>query len=133
MPANRQHSDSCCAHLSSSVLRVLGYASYLRLEDEEVYTRLDQPLADRREVVPFGNNPYPSCDNVSSFLLSFLLFLITFPFRLIPILLTFNTITMEPIVVKFGGICVLMTQSWLRLMQPGRDMKTFKCQVGRGR
>ena len=73
MPANHHHSNSYCADLSSSVPHVLGYASYLRLEDEEVYTHLDQPLVDCWEVVPFGNNPYPSRDDVSLFFFSFIL------------------------------------------------------------
>ena len=46
------------------VPRVVGYNAALRIEDPEAYTRLDLPLADRRDVVPFGDNPYPTLDEV---------------------------------------------------------------------
>ena len=53
------------------VPRVVGYNAALRIEDPEAYTRLDLPLADQRDVVPFGDNPYPTLDEVSVPFLSF--------------------------------------------------------------
>ena len=44
---------------------VVGYNAALCIEDPEAYTRLDLPLADQRDVVPFGDNPYPTLDEVS--------------------------------------------------------------------
>ena len=48
---------------------VVGYNATLCIEDPEAYTHLDQPLADARDVVLFGDNPYPTLDEVSTFLL----------------------------------------------------------------
>ena len=61
--------NSCTRHQFGLVPHVVGYNTTLRIEDLEVYTCLDQPLADARDVVPFGDNPYPTLDEVSSFLL----------------------------------------------------------------
>ena len=53
------------------VPRVVGYNAALCIKDPEAYTRLDLPLADRCDVVPFGDNPYPTLDEVNiSFLLA---------------------------------------------------------------
>ena len=49
------------------VPRVVGYNAALHIEDPEAYTCLDQPLADAWDVVPFGDNPYPSLDEVNTF------------------------------------------------------------------
>ena len=62
----------------SPVPRVVGYNAALRIEDPEAYTWLDLPLADRRNVVPFGDNPYPTLDEVSIFFLPSCLYLLIF-------------------------------------------------------
>ena len=60
------------------VPHVVGYNAALRIEDPEAYTHLDLPLADQRDIVPFGDNPYPTLDEAS----------ISFP-SLLPLLLIF--------------------------------------------
>ena len=62
MPSSRRTSRT--HHQFGSVPRVVGYNAALRIEDPEAYTRLDLPLADHRDVVPFGDNPYPTLDEV---------------------------------------------------------------------
>ena len=65
MPPVCNNSRTC--HQFSSVPCVIGYNAALRIKDPEAYTRLDQPLADAWDVVPFGDNPYPTLDEVSAF------------------------------------------------------------------
>ena len=64
------HNTSCTHCQFSPIPCVVGYNAALHIEDPEAYTRLDLPLADQRDVVPFGDNPYPTLDEVNiSFLL----------------------------------------------------------------
>ena len=75
MPPSRRTSRT--RRQFSPVPRVVGYNAALHIEDPEAYTRLDLPLADQRNVVPFGDNPYPTLDEVIisfSFLSSLILF-----------------------------------------------------------
>ena len=65
MPPTRNNSHT--RHQFSSIPRVIGYNAALCIEDPEAYTRLDQPLANAQDVVPFGDNPYPTLDEVSTF------------------------------------------------------------------
>ena len=60
MPPSRNTSRTRCQF--GPVPRVVGYNAALRIENPKAYTRLDLPLADRRDVVPFGDNPYPTLD-----------------------------------------------------------------------
>ena len=64
MPPACNNSRTC--HQFSPIPCVVGYNAALRIEDPEAYTHLDQPLADARDVVPFGDNPYPTLDEVSA-------------------------------------------------------------------
>ena len=43
---------------------VVGYNAALCIEDPEAYTCLDQPLANAQDVVPFGDHPYPTLNEV---------------------------------------------------------------------
>ena len=61
------HNNSQTHRQFGPVPRVVGYNTALHIEDPEVYTCLDQPLADARDVVPFGDHPYPTLDEVSTF------------------------------------------------------------------
>ena len=63
MPPARNNSHT--RRQFGSVPRVVGYNTTLRIEDPEAYTRLDQPLANVWDVVPFGDNPHPTLDEVS--------------------------------------------------------------------
>ena len=63
MPPSRNNSRTCCQF--SPVPHVVGYNATLHIKDPEAYTRLDLPLADQCDVVPFGDNPYPTLDEVS--------------------------------------------------------------------
>ena len=65
MPPARNNSRT--RHQFGPVPCVVGYNAALCIEDPEAYTRLDQPLADAWDVVPFGDNPYPTLDEVSTF------------------------------------------------------------------
>ena len=65
MPPARNNSCTHCQF--GSVPCVVGYNAALRIEDPEAYTHLDQPLADAQDVVSFGDNPYPTLDEVSTF------------------------------------------------------------------
>ena len=65
MPPACNNSRTC--RQFGSVPCVVGYNAALHIEDPEAYTRLDQPLVDARDVVPFGDNPYPTLDEVSTF------------------------------------------------------------------
>jgi hypothetical protein len=47
------------------VPRVMGYSAILDTNEDEVFTRLDLPLMDPRDVVPYTTPEYPSLDNVS--------------------------------------------------------------------
>jgi hypothetical protein len=47
------------------VPRVMGYSAILDHNEDEVFTRLDLPLMDPRDVVPYTTPEYPSLDNVS--------------------------------------------------------------------
>ena len=60
------------------VPHVVGYNAALHIEDPEAYTCLDLPLADCHDIVPFGDNPYPTLDEVSIFFLSSCLYLLIF-------------------------------------------------------
>ena len=62
MPPSRNNSRT--HRQFGPVPRVVGYNAALHIDDSEVYTRLDLPLADHRDVVPFGDNPYPTLDEV---------------------------------------------------------------------
>ena len=74
MPPSHNTSRTRCQF--GPVPRVVGYNAALCIEDPEAYTRLDLPLADRCDVVPFGDNPYPTLDEVIISLLFSLLLLI---------------------------------------------------------
>ena len=65
MPLARN--NSCTHRQFSPVPHVVGYNAALHIEDPEVYTHLDLPLADVRDVVPCGDNPYPTLDEVITF------------------------------------------------------------------
>ena len=66
MPASRTTaSSSRPSPATAPVPRSLGYAAYLDHNEDEVFTRLDQTLMDRREVVPFNLPEYPGHDEVS--------------------------------------------------------------------
>ena len=67
------HNTSCNCHQFGPVPHVVGYNAALCIEDPEAYTRLDLPLADRRDVIPFGDNPYPTLDEVNISFSSFYL------------------------------------------------------------
>ena len=67
MPPTRNNSHT--RRQFGPVPRVVGYNAALHIEDPKVYTRLDQPLADVHDVIPFGDNPYPTLDEVSPFFL----------------------------------------------------------------
>ena len=47
------------------VPRVMGYSALFDINTDEVFTRLDLPIMDPREVVPYTTVDYPSRDNVS--------------------------------------------------------------------
>ena len=76
MPPLRNTSRTC--RQFGPIPRVVGYNAALRIEDPEAYTRLDLPLADRRDIVPFGDNPYPTSDEVIFSLFFLLFFLLIF-------------------------------------------------------
>ena len=65
MPSSRRTSRT--RRQFGPVPRVVGYNAALRIEDPEAYTHLDLPWADHHDVVPFGDNPYPTLDEVSIF------------------------------------------------------------------
>ena len=50
------------------VPRVQGYSVLTDTNEDSVFTRLDLPLADRREVVPYLSAEYPTRDEVRRFL-----------------------------------------------------------------
>ena len=49
---------------------VQGYSVLTDTNEDSVFTRLDLPLSDTREVVPYLSAEYPSRDEVCSFLFS---------------------------------------------------------------
>ena len=52
---------------SLPVPRVQGYSVLTDTDEDSVFTCLDLPLADPREVVPYLSAEYPSRDEVCSF------------------------------------------------------------------
>ena len=62
MPAQR---TSTVSSRTRPVPRVMGYSALFDLNTDEVFTRLDLPIMDPREVVPYTTVDYPSRDNVS--------------------------------------------------------------------
>ena len=44
---------------------VMGYSALFDINPDEVFTHLDLPLMDPRDVVPYTTVNYPSRDNVS--------------------------------------------------------------------
>ena len=62
MPAQRTSTVSSCTR---PVPRVMGYSALFDLNTNEVFTRLDLPIMDPQEVVPYTAVDYPSRDNVS--------------------------------------------------------------------
>ena len=62
MPPQR---TTTVSHRTRPVPRVMGYSALFDLNTDEVFTRLDLPLMDPREVVPYTTINYPSRDNVS--------------------------------------------------------------------
>ena len=65
MPPARNNSHT--RHQFGPVPHIVGYNAALHIEDPEAYTRLDLPLADIHDIVPFGDNPYPTLDEVITF------------------------------------------------------------------
>ena len=65
MPAIR----SSINHRNLPVPRVQGYSVLTDNNEDSVFTRLDLPLADRREVIPYLSAEYPSRDEVCYLLL----------------------------------------------------------------
>ena len=45
----------------------MGYSALFDINTDEVFTRLDLPIMDPREVVPYTTVDYPTRDNVSRF------------------------------------------------------------------
>ena len=64
MPAQR---TSTVSHRTHPVPCVMGYSALFDLNTDEVFTRLDLPIMDPREVVPYTTVDYPTRDNVSLF------------------------------------------------------------------
>ena len=59
------HHTSTVDHCTRPVPRVMGYSALFDLNTDEVFTRLDLPLMDPRDIVPYTTIDYPSRDNVS--------------------------------------------------------------------
>ena len=69
MPPHHSSSD----RHTCSVPRVMGYSALFNVNKDEVFTHMDLPAMDPRDVVPYTTLEYPSQDDVStswSFLLS---------------------------------------------------------------
>ena len=64
MPPQR---TTTVSHRTCPVPRVMGYSALFDLNTDEVFTHLDLPLMDPREVVPYTTVDYPTRDNVSLF------------------------------------------------------------------
>ena len=64
MPPQR---TSTVSSRTCPVPRVMGYSTLFDLNTDEVFTRLDLPIMDPREVIPYTTVDYPSRDNVSLF------------------------------------------------------------------
>ena len=73
MPAQR---TSTVSSRTRPVPRVMGYSALFDLNTDEVFTRLDLPIMDPREVVPYTTVDYPTRDNVSLFTLLLLVVLL---------------------------------------------------------
>ena len=73
MPAQR---TSTVSSHTCPVPRVMGYSALFDLNTDEVFTRLDLPIMDPWEVVPYTTVDYPTRDNVSSFTLLVLIVLL---------------------------------------------------------
>ena len=52
-------------HHTHPVPHVMGYSTLFDLNTDEVFTQLDLPSMDFRDVVPYTTVDYPSRDNVS--------------------------------------------------------------------
>ena len=61
------HRTSTVSSRTRPVPRVMGYSALFDLNTDEVFTRLDLPIMDPREVVPYTTVDYPTRDNVSLF------------------------------------------------------------------
>ena len=68
------HRTSTLDRRTRPVPRVMGYSALFDLNTDEVFTRLDLPLMDPRDIVPYTTVDYPSRDNVSLHPLCCLLF-----------------------------------------------------------
>ena len=66
MPAQR---TSTVSSRVRPVPRVMGYSALFDINTDEVFTRLDLPIMDPREVVLYTTVDYPTRDNVSPFAL----------------------------------------------------------------
>ena len=73
MPPQR---TSTVSSRTRPVPRVMGYSALFDLNTDEVFTRLDLPIMDPREVVPYTTVDYPTRDNVSLFTLLLLVVLL---------------------------------------------------------
>ena len=70
------HRTSTVSSRTRPVPRVMGYSALFDLNTDEVFTRLDLPIMDPREVVPYTTVDYPTRDNVSLFTLLLLVVLL---------------------------------------------------------
>ena len=61
------HRTSTVDHCTRPVPRVMGYSALFDLNTDEALTRLDLPLMDPRDVVPYTTVDHPLWDNVSLF------------------------------------------------------------------
>ena len=61
------HRTSTVSSRTRPVPCVMGYSALFDLNTDEVFTRLDLPIMDPREVVPYTTVDYPTRDNVSLF------------------------------------------------------------------
>ena len=69
MPPQR---TSTVSSRTRPVPRVMGYSALFDLNTNKVFTRLNLPIMDPREVVPYTTVDYPTRDNVSLFTSSLL-------------------------------------------------------------
>ena len=79
MPPARSTIDRC----TRPVPCMMGYSALFDTNMDEVFTRLNLPSMDFREVVPYTTVDYPSRDNVSVSSCPFLSFLIQFLVRVL--------------------------------------------------
>ena len=77
MPPAHNNSQTHCQF--GPIPCVVGYNTALSPNDPEVWTHLDQAIANPHDCVPYGDDPYPSLDEVSlSLLLLLVMVLIVF-------------------------------------------------------